>query len=214
MKRVLGIICMLLGISLVASSAWLLIHNRAEDENAQKAKEEYLPLVMDAVKEITEESRSEQDISSTITHEIPKNVHDSNFDYVGNMLVTHIAEYDFIGYISIPNLELQLPVMSETKMELMKIAPCRFSGSPKTNDLVIGAHNYQSHFGNIDDLVQGNKVYFTDMEGVTWEYEVEFTEILSPNEADELQNGEFPLTIYTCTYDGSSRITVRCNRAK
>ena len=210
MKRAIGIICMILGAALISCALWLFAGNEQEEELAQSMTEEYLPQIMELIQEKTDESHSSQINTSYISEVVPEDIHDPNGDYVGNMLVTEIDGYGFIGYISIPKLGLELPVVSETDMDVMKLAPCRFSGSPKTNDLVVGAHNYERHFGNIDKLSKGDTVLFTDMEGITWEYRVEFTELLLESDTEELAKGEFPLTIYTCTYDGNSRVTVRC----
>lgn len=213
MKRIVAIVCIILGIGLVIGSSALLIRNQNEEIQAKQVTEEYLPLIIDVIesraKENSDNISSESD-NSIAGNSIPEDVHNQSNSLVSNMLVAEIDGYDFVGYITIPKLGLQLPVMSQTDMDLMKIAPCRFSGSPKTNDLVVGAHNYEIHFGNIDNLSEGDSVTFTDMEGNVWQYEVAFTEILLPTEAEALKNSDYPLTIYTCTYDGESRITVRC----
>ena len=120
--------------------------------------------------------------------------------------------YDFIGYISIPTLRLDLPVMSEWSYDNLNRSPCRYSGSPDTDDLVIAAHNYSSHFGFISSLNVGDVVNFTDIRAKQTNYRVELIDTLSPTSVAEMTAGEYDLTLFTCTYSGQARVTVRLNR--
>ena len=213
MKRIFAVFCILLGIALIFGAAGLMCHNFNEEAEAQKNAEEYLPKVMDFIAGMSpseDELQSVSEPEAAAPSESPDTAFLDNTSVVGEMLVAEIDGYGFIGYISIPALGIRLPVLSETDMALMRYAPCRFSGSPKTGDLVVGAHNYSTHFGSISELTEGDAVLFVDMEGVVWQYSAAFTEILSPDDVDSLTDGEFPLTLYTCTYDGSHRIAVRC----
>lgn len=126
--------------------------------------------------------------------------------------VTEIDGYGYVGYLSIPKLELELPVMSEWDYARLKIAPCRQFGSSRTDDLVIAAHNYKKHFGHLKDLEAGDEVGFTDMEGIENLYEVIRVETLKPTEVDAVQNSDHDLVLYTCTYGGKTRVTVFCDR--
>ena len=125
--------------------------------------------------------------------------------------VVDIDGYGYIGYLTFPTLDLQLPVMSDWDYTRLKVAPCRYVGSYLTDDIVIAAHNNR-HFGPINDLVLGDRVTFTDMSGYTVEYEVVESTILAPTAIEEMTSGEFDLTLFTCTIGGKSRVTVRCNR--
>ena len=118
----------------------------------------------------------------------------------------------YAGFLRIPALSLGLPIMSEWSYDRLKIAPCRQFGSAYTNDLVIAAHNYQSHFGRLDELNAGDTVYFTDMNGTTFLYSVEAVLVLPPTEVASVKDSGFDLALYTCTYNGKSRIAVFCSR--
>ena len=96
----------------------------------------------------------------------------------------------------------------------LKISPCRQSGSSRTDDLVIAAHNYDSHFGRLKELSKGDTVIFTDMEGIVNTYFVEKLEMLGPDAVDTVLNSSYDLVLYTCTTDGQTRVTVFCNRIK
>ena len=83
-----------------------------------------------------------------------------------------------------------------------------------TGDLVLMAHNYKKHFGPIRRLKAGDPVTFTDMDGVAWEYRVVAQEILGADAVEDVTGGEYDLTLFTCTYGGENRITVRCDRVE
>ena len=130
------------------------------------------------------------------------------------MPVVTLDGYEYVGYVEIPALELKLPVMSDWDYNRLTLAPCRQFGSSRTDDLVIAAHNYESHFGHLKDLSAGDTVTFTDMEGIVNTYCVKKIETLNPNEVDAVQNSGYDLVLYTCTKDGQTRVTVFCNRIK
>ena len=104
--------------------------------------------------------------------------------------------------------------MSDWDYTRLKIAPCRYSGSTKSDDLVIAAHNYTRHFRSLKRLPIGAEVTFTDMDGVVSVYEVVATDILAPTDVAEMTAGDYDLTLFTCTYGNRSRVTVRCERAE
>lgn len=130
------------------------------------------------------------------------------------MTEVEIDGYLYIGTVDIPSLDLSLPVMSEWDYTRLKIAPCRYTGSTKTDDLVIAAHNYTRHFGQLKNLSEGDSVFFTDMDGVVSEYTVAAIEVLPPTAVEDMNAGDYDLTLFTCTYGGASRVTVRCDRVE
>ena len=46
-------------------------------------------------------------------------------------------EYQYIGMLEVPSLELSLPVMDQWDYDRLKISPCRFAGNLYQDDLVI-----------------------------------------------------------------------------
>lgn len=115
-----------------------------------------------------------------------------------------------IGTIEIPSLDIKLPVTSEFTYDLMKLAPCRYSGSVYKDNMVIAAHNSWFHFGRIHSLDPGSKVIFTDALGNQFVYHVAVIEILSPESVEEMTSSSYPLTLFTCTLDAKNRVVVRC----
>ena len=193
MRKKLGISFMILGITLLVFATTLLFYNNFEDE---KAEQQANILVNSLMSEIKQNLLTEPEIDP--------------FDE--EMKIVDIDGYGYIGYLLIPDLNLELPVMDKWDYKRLKISPCRYYGSIKTDNLVIAAHNYKSHFKYIDQLVPGNEVIFIDMDGNKHVYFVTSIEILYPNETQKVQDTGNDLTLYTCIYSGKNRIVVKCNK--
>lgn len=196
MRSKVGNILMVLGTVLILAAVFLFLWNRYEARQAENAVSEILPRVIACIE--SDESGSE--------------VWERTEAGIEDLIAVEIDGYAYIGYISVPAIGLELPVMSEWDYERLKIAPCYYAGSVKTNDLVIAAHNYTQHFGRLSDLSPGDMVYFTDMQGTTYGYKVAGIDVLAPTAVEEMTSGEFDMTLFTCTYGGKSRVTVRCER--
>ena len=203
MPKKTGIAIVAVGAVLILSALLLFFHNRQEDAQAGQEAESLLESV-------------EAVIDANIVRlptvvKRPDEAQDPE-PLDPQMPVVMLDGYEYVGYVEIPALELKLPVMSEWDYERLKIAPCRQFGSSRTDDLVIAAHNYESHFGHLKDLSIGDTVTFTDMEGIVNTYAIEKIETLNPNEVDAVQNSGYDLVLYTCTKGGRTRVTVFCNR--
>lgn len=120
---------------------------------------------------------------------------------------------DYIGTLTLPTLSLEFPVISRWSNEALRSAPCRYSGSAYTGDMVLAAHNYSSHFGRLKELHQGDMVQFADVDGNVFTYTVAVCEVLPANAVEEMCSGEWALTLFTCTLGGVSRVTIRCDAA-
>ena len=116
-----------------------------------------------------------------------------------------------IGFLSVPVLDLELPVLTDWSYAKLKKAPCHYYGSYYETDFVIAAHNYKSHFGRLSQLQPGDIVIFTDVNGADHCYEVVLLETLPKEATQEMITSGFALSLYTCTPGGASRVTVRCN---
>ena len=158
--------------------------------------------------------RSAAQAAAQLTEQLPQTSQTDVPDYLltpeMEMPVETIDGVDYVGVLRIPSLALELPVISQWSYPLLKIAPCRYSGSAYQNNLVLCAHNYASHFGNLKNLHIGAAVTFTDMDGNLFTYQVAELETLPPQATEEMENGDWDLTLFTCTVGGQSRVTVRC----
>jgi sortase A len=104
--------------------------------------------------------------------------------------------------------------MSEWSYPNLRISPCRYTGSAYKNNLIIAAHNYESHFGNLKYLNAGDEITFTDVDGNVFNYVVAEIEQLNPTAIEQMESGDWALTLFTCTIGGSYRVTVRCDLAE
>lgn len=188
-----GKIIMLLGALFVIAALVLAFYNGYEEKNAEKLSSDVLSKLDMA------------EVTGSITG-IP--------DYVVNpemnLTKKEIDGKDYVGTVSIPKLNITLPVMADWSYDNFKISPCVYEGTPYKNDFIICAHNYRNHFGSLKNLTQGDRVTFKDMDGNVFTYEVLYTEILDNNAVEEMNQGEWDLTLFTCTYGGATRVTVRC----
>lgn len=133
-------------------------------------------------------------------------------DPEGEMPTVEADGNRYIGILDIPALSLSLPVMEEWSEAKLKLAPCRYLGSAYEDNLIIAAHNYRQHFGGLKNLNVGDEVKFTDVEGNPFFYTVARTETLDGGAVEEMDGGDWALTLFTCTLGGKSRVTVRCVR--
>lgn len=196
---------MILGTALVLAALSLFLWNQRENNAAGASAEKILSRITELI-----EMNNMSDTDAAAENGAESNPGGSD-PYDPAMREAEIDGYAYVGYLYIPSLELALPVMSEWDENRLKISPCRYFGSTKTDNLVICGHNYISHFGPIRHLAVGDRVYFTDMDGVVWKYEVQAVDVLGPADIDAMTDGEYDLTLFTCTYGGQSRVTVRCD---
>lgn len=195
---------MLMGSALVIAALALFLYNEQEDNRAGEAALEVMPQLVEAIYDRRDEVSEVEEAAETAPAPL--------FPEDRRMSVVNINGYGYIGFVGIPSLELELPVITNWDSKRLNTAPCRFWGDMYTGDLVIMAHNYKKHFGRISELRIGDIVTFTDMDAVTMEYEVVALDVLDTMAAAEMASGEYDLTLFTCTYGGQSRITVRCDR--
>lgn len=119
----------------------------------------------------------------------------------------------YIGRLAIPALDLEMPVMSEWSYPKLKKAPCRYSGTVYAGNMIIAGHNYRRHFGRLNIIRIGTAIQFTDVEGNVYSYKVADIQTLKPTAVAVMQKpGGWDLTLFTCTFRGSRRVTVRCVR--
>lgn len=197
MRTKLGAVCMALGGLCILGALTLLLHNRNEDQRAARAVAAALPQVREAI------ARHEAlpTPSAPPAEEEPEEMEESVVD-----------GYSYIGYLAIPTLELELPVMSQWDAEGLKLAPCRQFGAVGSNDMVIAGHNYKSHFGPLHRLNVGEQVAFTAIDGSVYTYEVGTVDAIAATAVEEVKNSEWDLVLYTCTLGGKERVAVGCVR--
>ena len=184
MRKLIGIICVFIGVVCLLSSVCFVLYNRWEQKNAAKISQSILENVQNIKAPRPEDEK---------------------------MATVKVDNYDCIGVLSIPVLDLELPVLTDWSYAKLKKAPCHYYGAYDEKDFVIAAHNYKKHFGRLSQLQAGDIVVFTDATGTEHCYEVVILETLPKNATKEMITSGFDLSLYTCTLGGGSRVTVRCS---
>ena len=211
-----GSVLIIAGLLLVAAALLLagynLLDSRRAGESADAALEQLTPLIEEDPAPAEGRSLAADEAGEAIAGEVEYP------DYVLNpkmdMPVETVDGRDYVGVLSLPTLDKELPVLNEWNYPDLKVSPCRYNGTAYRNDLVICAHNFRRHFGAIKDLAYGDPVTFTDVDGNVFSYEVVEIETLRPNAVKDMVTGDWDLTLFTCTKGGATRVTVRCAKVK
>lgn len=215
MRKKIGNSLIILGVLMFLGSGFLVWQNFRETKQAETESQVAMESLIAVIP-----TQPPQETVPPDAIPLPTEPLDEDYieypDYVLNPDMD-MPEYEingiaYIGELDIEDLQLRLPVISQTTDRNLKKAPCRYSGSAYLDNLVIGAHNYNIHFGGIGNLSYGSIITFTDMDGNVFTYQVADIEILQPSDVEALCSGEWPLTLYTCTLGGRTRVTVRCDR--
>lgn len=191
MAKRIGVLCIALGFLCLFSAVGLIVYNHMEEKGAEAASAAML--------------RDVQQMTEAEGEPI------ADAEYPAEMPTVDVDGNPCIGVLSIPVLELELPVLTDWSYAKLKVAPCHYYGTCYEPNFVIAAHNYQSHFGRLSELQPKDLIVFTDVAGNVFCYEVVLLETLMPEATKEMINGGFDLSLYTCTPGGGSRVTVRCN---
>ena len=197
----------LLGLLLIAVALFLTAYNLYDEQRAEQSAlqvidrlEDYLP------SEVPTEASTEPIVEQA---PMPSDAPDYVLCPDMEMPVETINGIDYIGVLQIPSLELELPIASEWNYPNLKTAPCRYSGSAYLNNMIICAHNYSSHFGKLKNLSEEDVATFTDMAGNVFIYKMVERETLNPSDIEEMEDGDWDLTLFTCTVGGKTRVTIR-----
>ena len=205
MKSKRGTAWINLGLLLLAAALFLAAYNRNESYQAQRQSD----VVLEEMSQALEQTVPAQTVPrQTEPPELPEAMEEPQRE----MPVRTIHGRDYIGVLTIPALELELPVLSQWDYTNLRIAPCRYEGSVYNGSLILCAHNYSSHFGRLKNLREGDAVQFTDMDDNVYTYQVVGLETLNPTDVEGMESGDWDLTLFTCTVGGQSRVTVRLER--
>lgn len=197
-KRNIGKALIRFGALFLAAAVCLTIYNLYDQKRAEKATEESVSIIENLTPDTPVDSEFDKPFYELAPDmEMPVITHDG---------------IDYIGTLYIESLGLKLPIISEWSYSALKKAPCRYSGSAYKDNMVLAAHNYQSHFGKLRNLDTGDSILFIDAEGNEFRYSVVSTEILQPTDIGNMVSGDFDLTLFTCTLGGRTRFTVRCEK--
>ncbi len=185
------------GVVLLIGAAGLYLYNVYDAARADKAAQETLVELQGDIED-------------------SENLTDAENDSSSEMDTITIDGYDYIGYIEVPSLDLTLPIMEECDNARLKLAPCRYAGTLADQDLVIAGHNYRKHFSQLRYLDAGAEIHFIDVHGNVTRFEISYVDILEPTQIEDMitADGDWDLTLFTCTLSGNARYAIRCIQTK
>ena len=197
MRRIFSGILIGVGILMILGAAGLLLHNRQESERVASFSAWVIPMLDQYAEAAAETATAPPLVTDPAAP--PR-----------EMTVVELDGSPYLGVLNIPAIDYTTPVLAESTDELLRLGACRFAGTTYAGNLVVCAHNYERLYSRVTQLSPGDLVWFTDMDGLTWSYEVADLETLGPNMVAEMTESGYDFTFFTCTYDGRSRLTLRC----
>ena len=198
MKSKTGWIILLAGLLCMMAALAVFLFNQNESHQAKTASAKIVAALSEQIAEEGEENHEETFPTDITDRTMPEMTVDGE---------------RYAGILRIPELELELPVLAFFDYDSLQVTPCLYSGTIYRRNMVIGAHNYDAHFGRISALGIGSEVDFTDVENNTYRCRVVNLETLKPDQNDVLtekaHEGDWDITLFTCNYSGTERVTVR-----
>ena len=185
----IGAFLVCVGTLLILSSICLLMYFKFEDNYAGKKSKQILDEIKIDLDNFKEESISSSDIK-----------------------YKYYSGYEAVGIISIPTLNLELPVLASWNYDKLKVAPSIYYGSLNKKGLIICGHNYESHFKYLPNLNMGDYIIITDLNNEKYYYKVESKKVLDPTSINEVMNTDYDLILFTCVKDGYARYAVYCEK--
>ena len=148
----------------------------------------------------------------------------ANFDKIpGYEDILNISGTGIMGYVSVPNINVELPIYHGTSEGVLQIASGHIQGSSlpvggaSTHAVISGHRGLPSAklFTDLDQIVEGD-IFTINVLNEVLTYEVEKILIIKPDETDKLAiiPGEDEVTLMTCTPYGvnSHRLLIRGHR--
>lgn len=200
------VVLIVLGVALIVCALAILGRNVLVSREAGSASSDTLVELSSAIEARAESASSS---SAAIVWQLDR-----------EMPTIEIDGLEYIGIISVPSLNIELPVLASWDADALATSACVYSGSYYTDDLVIGGYNYSSQFGALLGAEIGADVYLTNVDGRRIHYLISNRETLRSTAVDDLtdnrQNSESPsdwdLTLFTSDLSGSTPTAVRCVR--
>ena len=149
MRKWIGILCILLGIACLLGAVGLVFYNRQDEKVASTASGDLLENVQLLIEKAEPPLEKPQEQQSVATEDTPVTI-------PSEMPTVKVDGYDCIGILSIPVVELELPVLADWSYKKLKKAPCHYYGTYYEPNFVIAGHNYRAHFRKLSQLQAGD----------------------------------------------------------
>lgn len=211
-----GTILIILGLLMITAALLLIAYNRYDADFAEKDAAYYERAIERAMETYVAPDEEEEESLAEETRSVFLDIaqeQDELREQTKKMPLVTVNGYDCIGILHVPYFSLDLPIMYNCDYERLRKSPCRYYGSYLTDDLVICGHNYRRHFSLLRSLPLGEPVQLEAVDGTIYNYEVINIETLKDTDISRMiedENGEWDMTLFTCTIGGGARYAIRC----
>ncbi len=192
-----------IGLLLIVAALLLTVYNIYENKRAGRLSQEALDALNVRIADASLESLDTKTNNTKPLYERYPQMDMPHIDIDG---------VDYIGILKIDKLNLSLPIKGKFSYSGLRIAPCRYDGSVYTDNMIIAGHNFSRHFGNLKNLSIDDTASFTDADGNSFMYKVTEITQIKGTDIEGMKNGDWDLTLFTCTISGGSRVAVRFER--
>ena len=127
------------------------------------------------------------------------------------MAVVSLDDADFVGILQMPRYGSALPVCADWGRPSRY--PCVFGGSIYDGSLAIGAAAQKGQYDFYREISVGDSLYFTDMEGNRYAFEVTDLRYEKHADQDALSRREAALVLFIKNVYGIEYIIVYCSPA-
>ena len=215
-KNKKGRLLIIIGTVLLSAALSLVFYNNYRQRKSNESMQSVLDDVKAQIVINTQSSANDDNIpgeSKPDSFAPPSHNHNNSNQSTQEEQTVVVEEKEYIGVLSVPAINLELPVMSDWSYDDLYITACRYSGSIAEGNIIIAAHNYRYFFGPIDNLNSGDRISFTAVDGTVYNFEVSQSELVDGSDSASMKAGsdDWDLTLFTCTWSGTSRLAVRAH---
>jgi sortase A len=220
----IGIISLVLGVMMFLAAGIWLFYNEQQDESAGRAAKAALTQL---IQEIEASEAGEAPVTDSVATADVSPVATSDIAAQATAGTQAAAETDaaaddmpgytinghtYIGYVTIPEIGLALPVQKDYAFELLDTSPVRYLGNLTEGNMIVAGHNFKSHFSPLKDVSLGSQVTFTDVNGNEYFFIVSKIQTIGGSDYSGMlaDADQWDLTLFTCVPGGKSRLTLRC----
>ena len=190
----LSLICVLLGVALVAGAAAMLIFQGIAAEEGVKDARQIL--------------QTAQTLIPQGENRVPEERGNNT------MASMEIQGVNVAGILELPKYGRTLPLAADWNTALVSSMPCRFTGSIYDKTLIIGATDGDGQLSFAANMEVGDKIVLTDMEGGRYTYSVAAIQHAKQASLEKLQSGDYALTVFVKDSKTSEYLLIRCQVGK
>lgn len=209
---VLGIIAIIFIITGITLFCFPYISNYLYEQNVEESKEKFITKISEEKNSADNKLEKLYEELKCRNEELYKNkqanlVDPFSYEQPSIDLTEYGIKDNIIGYIRIPKMDIELPILLGANSANMKKGAVHLTetsypiGGENTNSVIAAHRGYGKAllFRNIDKLEYGDKIYIQNFkEELT--YEVYEIKLVTPDDISELeiQEGEEIITLITC----------------